>query len=190
VRNPHILYADVLVTELSPESVSQITEVFNRMGISDWLEQNPFSSLEFSRVIMDEGEEVSGWYEFATLKVAVALSKNQSEYEQELIWGQMSKVSTAAATPEEAVQRTLVHELGHHIHRKLGDIDPMQFNIIFRGVGSNAVSNYAKTRGSEYFAESFSAYTFHRTELFFHDQLGYDMMERVLKALGIEVAEL
>jgi hypothetical protein len=183
-------FADTLVTELLPESVSQITEIFDRMGVAGWLEQNPFSSLEFSPSITIGTREYGGWYDFPTQSAAIALSKTPDEYGQELIWGKISKLGVAAATPDEAVQRTLVHELGHHIHKKLGNMDSRAFNMIVRAVTSNGGSHYSRKNGLEYFAESFSAYTFHRTELIFHDQLGYDMIERALKTLGIEVAEL
>jgi hypothetical protein len=103
VRNPHIPYADVLVTELSPEGVSQITEVFNRMGMSDWLEQNPFSSLEFSAKVFFDGREVGGLYDYEARMASVSLSKSPDEYGQEFVWGKISKVSAVSNTPEEEV---------------------------------------------------------------------------------------
>jgi hypothetical protein len=183
-------YADVLFSELPWENIAQITEIFKRIGVAGWLEQNPFSSLEFSRVVVNEGEEVGGWYDYAKKSAAIALTKAQDEYGKECVWGRISKLSAAATTPEEAVQRTLVHELGHHIHKKLGEVDPEQFLGTHITPRSNSGSRYGMVNPREYFAETLVAYVFHRTELYVDDQLGYGMMARALKRFGLEVAEL
>jgi hypothetical protein len=186
---PHTPYANTLETALSQTEVSQILEVFERMGVSLFLERNPFSSLELSPTVIFEDREVGGLYDFEKKVACVALTKAEDEYGQEFVWGRISKLSAAATTSQDAVQRTLVHEFGHHIHRMIGDISPLNFVMIARAISSNGVSSYARRNGMEYFAESFSAYTFHRTEFIVHDQLGYDMIERALHVLGIEVTE-
>lgn len=160
------------------------------MGVSNFLERNPFSALEFWPTVVLEGKEVGAWYNYTTKSSAIALTKAQDEYGQELVWGRISKVSAVAHTPAVAIQRTLVHEFGHHIHRILDTVNPDQYIQTHLIPRSNSVSQYGMFNPREYFAETFSAHTFHRTELLVYDQFGYGMMERVLRSLDLEVAEL
>jgi hypothetical protein len=189
-ENQNTPYANTLVTELLPDEVAQITAVFDQIGVSHFLEQNPFLALEFLPNVVLDGREVNGWYDYKQRSSAISLSKEQDDFGQPLNWGQVGSVSTVAKSVPDAIQRTLVHELGHHVHRTLGAIDSGQFGTTLRMVRTNAVSNYAKIDALEYFAESFSAYVFHRTELIFYDEFGYGMIERALKCLGLEVIEL
>jgi hypothetical protein len=107
-------------------------------------------------------------------------------------WGRTFALSGVAKTAFEAVQKTLVHELGHHLHQKLSEVDFFRFQLTFKVIRSNAASVYAKTRFNpeEYFAETFVAWVFHRTDLIIFDELGYAMMQTALQVIGVEVHEL
>lgn len=117
--------------------------------------------------------------------------RNRGEWGENLDWGRIDKLSYTGRSEFEAVQFTVLHELGHHLHACLNQVNKLQFQFSLRMPRTNAVSTYAKksVRPEEYFAETLAAWVLFRVELFIHDELGYGMIERALKVLGIEVQE-
>ena len=116
----------------------------------------------------------------------------RDDYGQEFEWGKIDKVSNTAKTLLQAIIFTFLHELGHHIHAALRDIDKFRFGMTLRVIRTNAISNYAKSPllQLEYFAETFAAWVLYRAELRLKDQFGYAMIAAALAVLELEIKEL
>lgn len=70
----------------------------------------------------------------------------------------MPKIAAGAGTGMESMQRTMVHELGHHLLAKVPDNVRQDFSSRF-GLGRH-VTEYAADNVREYVAESFAAMIF------------------------------
>jgi hypothetical protein len=185
------LFAENLESILDDSQTQAILEIFNKIGVNQWLAQNPFKKLALVEQSFIENAEVSGWYGYNTREAEISVIKNINQSGQQLDWGKVDKLSHTARTVLEAVQFTIIHELGHHVHNAYRQVNPLGFRQSMMAIRSNAVSNYAKLRDrpAEYFAETFVAWVLYRIELSVHDELGYAMIERALQALEIEVNE-
>ena len=97
----------------------------------------------------------------------------------------LKSVSEAGRTLSEAMQRTLYHELGHHVLDAAGPEARTQVTRLFRSGRAFPISERAGKRAVEYFSESFAAYRF---EDCFADKdpEGYHMVEAVLRLVGKE----
>jgi hypothetical protein len=183
-------YANHVMLSLNQEEIDGLQSIFSKIGIADWVDKNRFSNLTFSHSVPLNNDFVNGWYDYQTSEAHVATKRSNKEFNQKLLWGKVEALSHTGRTLFEATQFTLLHELGHHIHAKLRDHDLQMFGQTMRPIRSDAVSNYAKIeRPIEYFAETFVAWVLYRVELSVHDELGYGIIQRALKTLGIEVIE-
>ncbi len=188
MQSPHALQ---LKYTASSEQIKALLLIFDQIGIGHWLSENPFSSLEFRDTVVLNQYGVNGWYSYKDRNAQIALTRDKTSFGAALDWGQIQSVSTVSNSPFEAIGKTMVHELGHHLHNKLLLDFPELFGVTMRMIRSDAISNYAKSprRPEEYFAESFAAWVFHRTDFVIFDQQGYATMNKSLDTLGITVKE-
>jgi hypothetical protein len=184
-------YTRQLKYTASTDQMNALLFIFDQIGIRQWLSENPFSGLEFRDKVVLNQNEVNGWYSYKDRNAQIALARDETSFGAVLDWGQIQSVSTVSSSSIEAIRKTMVHELGHHVHGHLLANFPELFGITMRTIRSDAISNYAKSpkRPEEYFAESFAAWVFHRTDFIVFDQQGYATMDKVLNTLGIEVRE-
>jgi hypothetical protein len=184
-------FASEVQSSLSDEELQEVVSIIDKMGIGDFLRENPLTSLKFAAEVFVNSKSVGGFYDFITSDIEVATSKDVDDYGQNLEWGKTSKLSATASTPLLAVQRTLVHEIGHHIHNQIKKLYPHRFRYTMNPVlRQNAASAYGKRDNIECFAEGFAAYVFFRTEFIVYDGVGFKSMEAALKELGLKVNEL
>jgi hypothetical protein len=136
--------------------------------------------------------EVYGLYSYLERSAEISITREKSSFGQTLIWGAIDKLSYAAPNALSAVRYTMLHELGHHLHNNLRDMDSFQFALTIRAIRSDGVSNYAKKLAApiEYFAENFLAWVVCRKALFQNDKFAYAMIEKALQTLELEVGEL
>jgi hypothetical protein len=187
---PSTPYARVLETHAGQDYIDRLTRIFEDIGAAQWLERNPLSCLELTQTVLDEfKEEVNGMYSFKSSAMQVATTRSKSEYGQLFEWGSVYSVSSTGELPIDAVQRTLIHELGHHIHKVLLELNPELFDRTVKVAAILGGTRYAKTHWREYFAENFALYVFYPTELLVKDEAGYGMMEQALSAVGLEVKQ-
>jgi hypothetical protein len=190
VRFGVFMFAKHLQSHLEIHETIALLQIFSRVGIDNWLHDNPFSALHIRKDVMLHGIPVNGWFSYQENTATIATSRDSKEWAEQLVWGRTDRLSLTAPTAFEAIQFTLLHELGHRLHLALL-FDAALFRMPWLLPRSDAVTNYAKSANAEeYFAESFVAWIFYRTELFAQDQLAYAMIQRALDALGIEVFDL
>jgi hypothetical protein len=183
-------YARGIVTHLSQEQVDRITQVLEDIGAAQWLKANPFTQLELERQVMLNEVPVNGVYAYQTQIAQVATSRNSADYGHHFEWQGVFSVSSTAQTPLEAVQKTLVHELGHHVHSILGAIHQEEFEATLAMPFLFAGTQYGAKRAIEYFPECFSLFIFYPTELLVRDPGGYVMIEKALDLVGLEVRQV
>lgn len=120
--------------------------------------------------------------------------------------------TTGARSFQDALDATVIHELGHHVHlhgagpegneslwdkpeqkeaaqrarAQFKEVDDIVADAYDRRQANKnpPISRYATTNHKEYFAENFAAYHKHKDLLEKHDPTGYRMVERVLKIRG------
>jgi SPP1 gp7 family putative phage head morphogenesis protein len=92
-------------------------------------------------------------------------------------------ISARGTDLADAMERTAVHELAHHVREFIGG----RLRERVRGAFAEAVAErreitpYASETFEEYFAECFAAYLYHHDELRERDRGGYDLIEEVLE---------
>jgi hypothetical protein len=183
-------FALEIVSVLDEEQTQFLLSAPRKIGLEGFLIQHPLKTIRFQNKVLYLESEVNGIYDFQTKEASIALLRNDSEYakvyEKQRFWS----LSVLAKTLPQAVERTLIHELGHHLHGILRDVDLPLFRSTMLTPRSDALSQCGLQNSFEYFAECFTAHVFERVELMFDDQFGYAMIERVLARLEINLKEL
>jgi hypothetical protein len=182
---------------LTAEQTGEALSVFNRAGVLDFLERKPLSSLDLKdRVevqVRGRKRDVLGVY-YGTARppldgpagrLEVVAAAGRSPIGQQIGSGRIWGVHNAAGTEAEQLQRFLIHEVSHHLHRRGGPVADRLIKQAFNRNGHGAVTEYGRDIHSEYFAESHSAFVFHRDALRRLDPVGYDMVVQVRQLLGI-----
>jgi hypothetical protein len=187
---PSTPYAKQIATHLGQDHIDRLTQIFVDIGVAQWLEQYPFSRLELTRTVFDhQRQAVNGLYSFKSTVLQIATQRSKNEFGKVFEWGRVHSVSSTGELQRDAVQRTLIHELGHHIHKVLLDEHPELFDITAKMLPIFGGTAYAKSSWREYFPETFALYVFFGNELALKDPAGYGIMEQVLKAVGLEVKQ-
>jgi hypothetical protein len=93
--------------------IDRLTKIFAEIGAADWLEAHPLSRLELTHHVMRQGIYINGLYDFLERTLKIATTRDPNEYGKIFEWQRVYAVSSTGQTPTEAVQMTLVHELGH-----------------------------------------------------------------------------
>jgi hypothetical protein len=188
---PSTPYAKEIATHLNQDHINRITRVIEEIGMSDWLEAHPLSRLELThQVFSDRGTEINGMYSFNLKIMQIATTRRKSEFGQPFEWQRVFSVSSTGDTPLEATRRTLVHELGHHVHNILKEVNRQKYNQSHQINWLAGGTQYAMYSTTEYFAESFALYVYQNTVLRDKNPETYDMMEQALKEVGLEVKHL
>jgi hypothetical protein len=164
--------------------------------------------LSLEKQVIENGEHVNGLYVTKTNVLKVATNRAHAPPHHKISVDSWS-TSAAASSQLEAVARTTVHELGHHLHLQAeylaigagaGSEIGIAGNKIYQTIQQQwakvtgplnndngaAPTIYATTDRLEFWAESFTAYHFEpeylRTQ---HPDL-FKMVETVLALLGMQ----
>jgi hypothetical protein len=146
-----------------------------------FLGQNELGKLELSGRLPKP--EWNGAYDPPTADITINAYRAPASYGHEFVPGELKTVSEAGRNLVEAMQRSLYHEIGHHVLEvaeavRPGTIDEVR--KLLRSGRAIPVSERARQRAMEYFVETFSAYRFEDT-LVHKDPEGYDMVEVILR---------
>jgi hypothetical protein len=148
----------------------------------DFLERHPLGKLEFPGRLPQP--EWNGAYDPPPLAdITINAYRAPTSYGHKFIPAELKTVSEAGGNLVEAIERSLYHEIGHHVLEVAEAVDPGTIDEIrklLRSGRAMPVSKRAGQRAIEYFVESFSAYRFEDT-LACKDPEGYDMVEVILK---------
>lgn len=94
-------------------------------------------------------------------------------------------ISARGSTLADAMERTAVHELAHHVRQFIGAELRSKLVSLHQAAReySFTITPYARDDAEEYFAECFAAYVYHPDELRERDPDGYDLIEAVLQKI-------
>ena len=99
--------------------------------------------------------------------------------------GSIEFVTNAARSETEAIQRNLVHEIGHLLLDREPRVVRSYVKSVFQRNRDAAVSRYGRRNSSEFFAEAWVAYHFELLALRGYSQEVYSMVEHVLREAGL-----
>lgn len=160
-----------------------------QLGLEHFLQRHPLQRLSFVAQVFLDAKPINGVYNYRTRDLEVSVTRIQSDfglrYQKQKIWS----VSSIARDADAAIQRTFVHELGHHLHCVLRQVDLMVFRSTMLTPISDSITQYGLVNPQEHFAESFAAFVFQRA-LLMDNSFGYAMIQSVLECLGLEIKEL
>ena len=145
------------------------------------LSSHPLGRLEFSGRVPNP--TWNGSYRPVSRDLVVNPFRPRDSYGKEFYPQEIKSVSEAGRTLGEAMQRSLYHELGHHVLRAAGPGAEQQIKKLLRSGRATPVSIRARKDAVEYFSESFSAYRF-EDSFADRDPEGYHMAEAILGLVG------
>lgn len=170
--------------DLKGPELEQVLLAARKARLVEFLARKPLSELGFARQLGNTSD--LGQYWATSRKLGVRTGRRADNFGQEFAPGVMWSISKTASSRIDAIRRTFVHELGHHLHFTAGsDADKVVRNA-FQDPNSKPLTRYGGTVHYEYFAESFAAWVFHRGDLRRHDPVGYRMVREVLALQGVE----
>ena len=165
---------------------SYVYRAAQMLGLDQFLAIKPLNGIDFvPNLRTSSNEPIGGRYDRFTKILTINTVWSATTHGAKFLAGELETVAEAARTPAEAMQRTFVHELAHHVHRQGGDVVNGIIESAFFNEDCRPITRYAKILPSEYFAESLTAYAYHRTALQTHDPIGYNMVVDVLTAVGV-----
>ena len=146
------------------------------------LKKYPLDTLEIGRNLP------AGWtggYFPGERRITVLPSTPSEQYGHAFVPGSIEFVTNAAKSETEAIQRNLVHEVGHLLLDRSPRDLKSYVKATFRRNRDSAISRYGRQDSREFFAEAWTAYHFERDVLREYSKEVYSMVERVLKEAGI-----
>ena len=146
-----------------------------------FLERRQLGRLEFSGRL--PAPNWNGEYDRSNCDVVVNAFRPHTTYGKDFVSPELASVSEAGRNLVEAMQRSLYHEIGHHVLEVAGPEAEHQVALLLRSGRVFPVSGRATRRGAEYFSETFSAYRF-EDSLADKDPEGYHMVEAILRLVG------
>lgn len=168
--------------EITNAELSRALGAARKARLVEFLERQPLEKLAFAPSV---ARNANGAYWPSLRQLGVRTRRPKVTYGSPFEPGKVWSVSQAGKDRIDAIRRTFVHELGHHVHFSAGtDID-RRIREAFLDPDSKPLTQYAGANRREYWAESFAAWVFHRGELRRRDPVGYRMVREVLASQGI-----
>lgn len=161
-------------------------------GLDSYLERFPLKSLQLFENLSDHKGSFTGDHYRGEIRLSATRQLGR-DFGKEMKWGEIGTVASTAATAEQAIQRTFVHELGHYLLFRLVEKEGRDkaeelINGPFRAARATgtAVSRRAEENWQEYFCETFSASVYHGKMLSHHDKAGAKMVQFVRALLEVD----
>lgn len=152
-------------------------------GLMEFLRHEPLASIEFLVI------PANGRYFWPSKRLQVKADRAAHSYGEHFIAGKVWSVSSAGRTRLDAIRRSLVHELGHHVLLRGDSAIHGLAQQAYSASRGRRISLYADEDWIEYFCETFTAYAFHRAALRKHDPHGHGMMQKVEEVLHAQVIQ-
>jgi hypothetical protein len=134
------------------------------------------------------GHLPNGWdggYFPSERRITILPSVSSEHYGRPFVPGSIQFVTNAAKSETAAIQRNLVHEIGHLLLDRESRVLKSYVRAAFHRNRDAAVSRYGRRNSREFFAESWAAYIFERKALRGYSQEVYSMVEHVLNEAGL-----
>jgi hypothetical protein len=179
-------------TRLSTNQQAEVLRGLAQANALELLRRHPLGGIHLvARVEDADGSRITGKYVFNPDRhdyrhVYVSTDRPAGSYRQPFRVGRTYAVSNVGATPTDAMKRTLVHELAHHVAEVGGnEVRSLIVQSLRRAPRQRVITRYASERTEDYWAEIFTAYTFHPRLLQRHDPEGYNLVRAVRRQVGM-----
>ena len=177
------MHAKRFKSDLTPAELEHALDGVRKAGLLEFLKKKPLNELNFKKTLDSataNGTYWGGWIR----RLDVKSQRPIMSFGQKWIPGSSWSISATAKDQREAIQRTFVHELGHHVHFSNmtigggGEVDDI-ITSAFKRADGKALTQYSLTNHKEYFAEAFAAYVYEPEDLRRRDPIAFKMVEDV-----------
>lgn len=185
-----------------------IKNIINQAGLKGALAKHPLGKVEVKtgKVIVtkngiEKESHSSGVYDASTRKIQVRQDRKEGSWGKDFKPGEVHSMSQCARTKDQAVARTLLHEIGHHLFHQ----DDKLYKAAQKAYDSHGpktvtkkdgkeqtvfstkpgFSSYAQKSASEYMSEALVAFMFHRKALKEYDPAAYKLASRMVQTRGL-----
>lgn len=183
------VHAKKFKSDLTPEELEHALDGVRRAGLLGFLKKKPLNELNFKKTL--DSKTANGTYNGARRRLEVKSQRDRYTYGKDWVPGSSWSVSSAAKDPRTAIQRTFIHELGHHVHLSntyLGGGGTVDDIIVaaFKKADGKALTQYSLTNHKEYFAEAFAAHVYEPEDLRRRDPIAFKMVEDVREHVKLD----
>ncbi len=183
------MHAKKFKSDLSPEELDHALDGVRKAGLLGFLKKKPLNELNFKKTL--DSKTANGTYNGGRRRLEVKSQRSRMTYGQTWVPGSSWSMSGTAKSEREAIQRTFVHELGHHVHHTNmfigggGDVDDI-IVAAFKRANGKALTQYSLTNHKEYFAEAFAAHVYEPEDLRRRDPIAFKMVEDVREYVKLD----
>jgi len=174
---------ELLLSPLSQREEKSVLRGLTSSGLLPFLRRHPLKMLALRYSLRYRGHEVRGLYNAHTRTVQLSLSRPPGSYAQPFVAGTAHAVSDSAPTALQAAQRSLVHEVCHHVIE--AERQKLEHELLAAFLVGRPITRIAQDNWREYFCETYTAFVFHRTALKDYDPSGYATIMRVKERLDL-----
>lgn len=165
--------------ELNQREQQSVLRGIQSAGLLDFLRREPLGDIEFKSI------PDSGRYFWPSRRLQINTNRVPDSYGEAFDPDHHWSISALGGNRLDAMRRSLVHELGHHLLWIGGhDVQSLASQAFSQNAGQR-ISLYANMDWSEYFCETLAAYAFHRAALRKRDPIGYGTIVKVREVLKI-----
>jgi SPP1 gp7 family putative phage head morphogenesis protein len=176
------VHTNEITTRLSKKRTRAILRTINAAGIEQYLKKYPLNSIVFA---VPDNPIFMAYYDPDARDLLVNVARGKATYGEGFVAGITATVSSAGTTLDEALSRSLLHEIAHHIFYTSFRATDFESKIRLAFKDANFVTRRAGENWQEWLSECFTAYHFENAALKKHDPIGYDIIERLRKELGL-----
>ncbi|PZA07761.1 MULTISPECIES: phage minor head protein [unclassified Meiothermus] len=170
---------------LSSADTNAVYRALAQAGLSEYLRKRPLAVLDI-QPLPGQGENVLlGYYLEDEQHLVLNSARPAQTINQDFRPARLKTFSATGETLVEALRRTLIHEIGHHLLVDLKGREGFIALVQEAYRSGSAISLRARRDWEEYFCECFAAHTFAARTLFAFDPTGHAMIEKARKELGL-----
>ena len=181
-------------------------DMLDKAGLHATLAKLPIASVAFVSKVKDPWtgteSESAGMYNRSIRMLQIKQKRAPGSWGKDFEPGKSFSMSHAAKTHDEAVARTALHEIGHHIFhtspklqaaaQEAYDSHPKHIEktkagkdkTVFTKPPAHGFSRYAEKSPSEYMSEALVAYTYHREALRAHDPTAFKLAQMMTRKIA------
>ena len=183
-----------------------VAATIHRAGLRHALEAHPIGLLHFTpKTFVTKGGELqesksAGVYNRTDRSVQIKPTRAEGSWGKVFTPGEIHSASHAAPSHDEAVARSMLHEIGHHLYhqdtqlkaqaeRAFASHEKEIVNGKERFKGARGFTKYAEKSASEYMSEALVAYTYHPKELRAHDPKAFELAQKMVSVRGLRTRD-
>ena len=176
------VHAQAITTSLSKKRTRAILRTLNTAGLEGYLKKYPLASIVFG---VPEDLSFMAHYDSKTHELMLNAARATNTYGEVFIPGITSTISSAGLNLDEAISRSLLHEMAHHIFHSSFFATNIESEIRTTFRQAHFITRRAAYDWQEWFSECFTAFHFENPALKTFDPAGYDTIKRIRKELGL-----